>query len=263
MNNNPIGIFDSGIGGLTVFSEIRNKLPNESLIYLGDTKNFPYGNKSQNDIISFSMRITKKLIELHCKAIVIACGTATSQSIDTLTKNFDLPILGIISPTIQYVKNKNISKIGVMATEGTIRSNAWKKCLTSEMPNIQVFNQSCPMLAQIAEEGLIKSDISRKKIKEYVNIFIENNITDIILGCTHYPLYREIIQEEMPYKVNLINTGISVANELSYLLKNSNLENSNFNSCYEKFFITKPESSFKNIAKNILKKNVELNFLDF
>ena len=126
MDKRAIGIFDSGVGGLTVFSEIRKNMPNENIIYLGDTKNFPYGNRSKEEIIEFAIENTKTLINKGVKVIVIACGTATSQAIDTLKEMFNIPIVGIIEPTVEYIKEKNIKQIGVIATEGTIRSGAWE-----------------------------------------------------------------------------------------------------------------------------------------
>ena len=120
MNKRPIGIFDSGVGGLTVLSEIKKRLPNENFIYLGDTKNFPYGSKSKDQIIEFSIKNAEKLIDLGAKCIVIACGTATSQAIDVLQEKFDIPVIGIIEPTVKYIKQQNATRIGVIATEGTL-----------------------------------------------------------------------------------------------------------------------------------------------
>ena len=128
-----IGIFDSGVGGLTVFSEIRKKMPNENIIYLGDTKNFPYGNRSKEEIIKFAIENTETLINKGVKIIVIACGTATSQAIELLKEKFDIPIIGIIEPTVQYVENQRYQEIGVIATEGTIKSGAWESKLKEKI----------------------------------------------------------------------------------------------------------------------------------
>ena len=251
MNNQPIGIFDSGVGGLTVLAEIRNKLPNENIIYLGDTANFPYGEKNKEDIIKFSRENVKKLLKHNAKIIVIACGTATSQAIDTLKKEFDIPIIGIIEPTVRYVKDKKIKKIGVIATEGTIRSNAWELALKKENSSMQVINKSCPMLATIAEEGRAMSNEGRQVIKEYMKPFKENKIDKIILGCTHYPIYEKLIREELQYDVELINTGTTVANYLDKIIIEQNLQNK-IKKDKEYVYLTKPEPYFKNIAKNIL-----------
>ena len=125
MNEKAIGIFDSGVGGLTVFEEIRKELPKENIIYLGDTKNFPYGNKSKEKIIEFAIKNTEMLINMGAKIIVIACGTATSQAIEVVKEKFDIPVIGIIEPTVEYIKEQKYKNVGVIATEGTIRSGAW------------------------------------------------------------------------------------------------------------------------------------------
>lgn len=261
MNNKAIGIFDSGVGGLTVFKEIRLKLPNENVIYLGDTKNFPYGNKPKEEIIKYAIQNVEILLQKNVKVIVVACGTATSQALDIIKEKFDIPIIGIIDPTVEYIKNQEYKEIGVIATEGTIRSRAWEERLRQEIPNIKVVNKACPMLATIAERGESKSKQGRKVIKEYMKPFKEENINKIILGCTHYPIYEEMIREELEYNVELINTGTTVANYLGKYLKENELENSSEME-EEKIYLTKPEKEFKEIAKNIMNVDVEINQLD-
>ena len=257
MDKRAIGIFDSGVGGLTVFSEIRKNMPNENIIYLGDTKNFPYGNRSKEEIIEFAIENTKILINKGVKIIVIACGTATSQAIDTLTEMFDIPIVGIIDPTVEYIKEKNIKQIGVIATEGTIRSGAWEQNLKNNIRDIEVINKSCPMLATIAEEGRAESKEGRTVIKEYMEPFKHNKIDKIILGCTHYPIYEKIIREELGYPVELINTGETVSKYLKEFLEKNNMQNTNKIGT-EHIYLTKPEKEFRNIAKNIMKVDIEI-----
>ena len=257
MDKKSIGIFDSGVGGLTVLSEIKKKLPKENLIYLGDTKNFPYGSKTKEQIIEFAIHNVEKLIELGSKVIVIACGTATSQAIEVLQEKFEIPIIGIIEPTVKYVKNKNINKIGVIATEGTIRSGAWEKKLKQEIEEIEVINKACPMLATIAEEGRARSEEGKAVIKEYMEPFKKNKIDKIILGCTHYPIYEDLIREELGYSVELINTGVTVSDELKeYLIKNNLLNKKNKNE--DLIYLTREEKEFYNIAKNILDFDIKI-----
>ena len=257
MDKRPIGIFDSGVGGLTVLSEIKKQLPNENIIYLGDTKNFPYGSKTKEQIIQFSIENTEKLISLGAKCIIIACGTATSQAIDVLKAKFDIPIIGIIEPTVKYVKKQNMSRVGVIATEGTIRSGAWEKTLKTQIENIDVINKACPMLATIAEEGRATSEEGRKAIKEYMQPFKEKKIDKIILGCTHYPIYQKLIREELGYPVELINTGTTVSDELLEYLKINNLLNTD-ESIEDIIYLTKPEDEFKKIANNLLDFDIEI-----
>ena len=194
MNKKAIGIFDSGVGGLTVFKEIRQEMPRESIVYLGDTKNFPYGNRKREEIIEFATQNVKTLMQKQVKIIVVACGTATSQALEVLKEKFDIPIIGIIEPTVQYIKSQGYKEIGVIATEGTIKNGAWENKLKEKIPNIKVVNKACPMLATIAEEGKPQSAQGRAVIKEYMKPFKENNIDKIILGCTHFPIYEKIIK---------------------------------------------------------------------
>ena len=257
MDNRAIGIFDSGVGGLTVLAEIRKTLPNENIIYLGDTKNFPYGSKSKEEIIEFSIQNVEILIKKQVKVIIIACGTATSQAIDVLKEKFDIPIIGIIEPTVQYIEKQNYEEVGVIATEGTIRSGAWEQKLKEKMPDIKVTNKACPMLATIAEEGKAQSTEGRKVIKEYMEPFKEKHIDKIILGCTHYPIYEPIIRDELGYEVELINTGVTVSKYLQNYLKENDLEN-NEKIKTENIYLTKPEKEFEKIAKNILNENLDI-----
>lgn len=257
MKERAIGIFDSGVGGLTVFSEIRKNLPNENIIYLGDTKNFPYGNKSKEEIVQFSKENVETLMNKNVKIIVVACGTATSQALEVLQKEYQIPIIGIIEPTVGYIKDRKIKEIGVIATEGTIKNGAWERNLKKEIPDIKVINKACPMLATIAEEGRAKSEEGKKAIKEYMTPFKEAHTEKIILGCTHYPIYDELIKKEIGYDIELINTGVIVAEYLEKYLRDNNLENDLYKK-HEQIFLTKPEEEFKNIAKNIMKIDVKI-----
>ena len=219
MKKRKIGVLDSGVGGLTVLEEIKKVNPNEEYIYLKDTENFPYGDKSKEEIIKITRNNIKKLIEKGAEVIVIACGTATSQALDAVKNEFDVPIIGIIEPTAEFISKLNLKKIGVMATVGTIRSGMWEKALKKENPNIEIINKPCPALAILAEEDKIYSKESIDVIHDYTKIFRENKVDTIILGCTHYPLFNEIIKSEFNYNVDLVNTGIPVAKEVKKLLK--------------------------------------------
>ena len=257
MNKDSIGVFDSGVGGLTVLAEIKKELPNENIVYLGDTAHFPYGDKRKEDIIEYSKENVKTLIEHDAKIIVIACGTATSQAIEVLKKEFDIPIIGIIEPTVQYIKERNINEIGVIATEGTIRSGAWERELKKEIRGIHVINKACPMLATIAEEGRALSYEGRQVIREYMEPFKKNKIDKIILGCTHYPIYEKLIREELEYDVELINTGTTVAKHLKDILLKNNLQNKQAKT-KEDVILTKSEPYFKKIARNILNYEIKI-----
>ncbi len=257
MKEDAIGIFDSGVGGITVLAEIKRKLPNENIVYLGDTKNFPYGPKTKEEIIEYSIENIKQLQKQNVKTIVIACGTATSQALEEVKDKFAIPIIGIIQPTVKYVKEQKIKKIGVIATEGTIKNGAWERELKKEIPEIEVVNKACPMLATIAEEGRANSKEGRNVIREYMEPFKTQKIDKIILGCTHYPIYEQIIRDELGYEVELINTGKTVAKELKEMLEKQNLCNDKMKT-KEKIILTKPEDEFKKIAENIMKTNMKI-----
>ena len=253
MDNRPIGVFDSGIGGLTVLKELRKKLPNEDYIYLGDTKNFPYGEKSTHQIIEFTRNNIKSLIKENVKIVVIACGTATSQALEVVKKEFNIPILGIIEPTVDYIKAMNLKKVGVIATTGTIRNGAWEKKIKEKINYIEVINRACPLLASIAEEGRAKSKESLDAVHRYMQIFKDNNVDTIILGCTHYPIYKKIIKNEFEYEVNLINTGVAVANKMQKYIKEKGIENNKGTEMEPKIILTENVDGFDEKVKKMLK----------
>ena len=262
MDTRPLWVFDSGIGGLTVLKELEETFKEENFIYLGDTLNFPYGDKTKEEIISFSKSNIEYLISKNVKMIIIACGTATSQSLDEMRELFDIPIMGIIEPTVQYVKNMSIRKIGVIATTGTIRSGAWEKSLKKQISDIEVVSNACPLLAGIAEEGKATSKESIEAVHNYMEIFKQNHIDTIILGCTHYPIYDEIIKKEFSYKVNLINTGKAVAQNVKKYLSENKIQNKGVKNP-PKIILSKKETDFDQKAKNILKSAKKLDITNF
>ena len=169
MDNRPIGMFDSGVGGLTVYKEVRKVYPNENIIYLGDTKSFPYGSKSKESIINLTKQGIDFLISKNVKAIIIACGTATSQALDAVKGLYSIPIIGIIESTVEYIaKEHTLHKIGIVATAGTIRSNAWKTNLLKLRSDLEIINRPCPLLAPMAEEGWTNNEIAKLSVKEYM-----------------------------------------------------------------------------------------------
>lgn len=240
-------------GGLTVFSELTKMLPNEDMIYLGDTKQFPYGNKSRDTIIEISKKNIEFLIKNDVKAVVIACGTATSQALDEMNKIFDIPIIGIIEPTVLSLKQEKVHKIGVIATTGTIRSKAWEEKIKNNIENVEVINKACPLLAQMAEEGWTQNEIAKLVISEYVSIFKENPVEKLILGCTHYPLFSKLIKNELGENTQIIDTGKNAAIYLKEYIKQKEMQNGKDNKANYKFYLTDLESNFVLAAENILK----------
>mgnify|MGYP005781708559 CR=1 FL=1 len=250
MDNRPIGIFDSGVGGVTVLKELQKKLPNENYIYIGDTASFPYGSKSKQKIIELSKKRIENLIDMNVKLIVIACGTATSQALEEMKKIFNIPIIGIIKPTINYIKKENIKRIGVIATAGTIRSKGWQNQIEKDIDNVFIKSKACPLLAPLAEEGWTENKIAKLTIHEYLKEM--KDIDALILGCTHYPLFKNIIEEEIGKDIKTINTGEMVAIALEeYIIKNNLRNESNINGNI-KIFLTDLESNFINVARKLL-----------
>lgn len=258
MDNRPIGMFDSGVGGLTVYKEIRAKFPNENIIYLGDTKSFPYGTKSKDSIINLTKHGIDFLISKNVKAIVIACGTATSQALETVKNLYSIPIIGIIEPTAQYIaENFNINTVGIVATSGTIRSNGWATSLLKYRPSLNITNRPCPLLAPMAEEGWTDNDIAKLTVHEYMKGL--HDVDALILGCTHYPLFADIFRAELKPNAEIINTGTIIANNLQLILGDSLLNCSNTAGKSE-IFLTDTECNFISVAKKLLsEKDININ----
>lgn len=252
MDKRPIGMFDSGVGGLTVLKEVIKTNPNEDIVYLGDTKSFPYGNKSKENIIELTKKGIDFLISKNVKCIVIACGTATSQALEEVSKIYKVPIIGIIQPTVDYIKeHKNIRNIGVIATVGTIRSKGWENTIEAQITGARTQNKACPLLAPMAEEGWTDNEIAKLVIKEYLKDF--KNIDSLILGCTHYPLFKNIIEKQLPKNVEIINTGEKTSKSLKKLLYINNIQNDEYNKGDYKIFLTDIETNFINVAEKLLK----------
>ena len=256
MDIRPIGMFDSGIGGLTVLKEFRRILPNEEIIYLGDTNNFPYGSKSRESIIEISRKCVEFLISKNVKMIVIACGTATSQALEILKKEYNIPIIGIIEPTVDYIKNTQVKgkeTIGVIATSGTIKSGAWEKSIKEKIDNVKVINEKAPLLATMAEEGWINNKVAEYTIKEYMKCF--KNVDRLILGCTHYPLFEELIIKELN-NTEIINTGTRVAEYIKKYVNDREIQNDDTNKKFE-IYLTDAQMDFKEIGENLLNDNLD------
>lgn len=253
MDTRPIGMFDSGVGGLTVLKEIKKRNPNENIIYLGDTKRFPYGSKSKETIIELTKKGIEFLLSKNVKAIVIACGTATSQALEEVKEEYDVPIIGIIDSTAKYIKkHKKLRKIGVIATAGTIRSKGWQNKIHSEIPEAIISYKACPLLAPMAEEGWTENEIAKLTVQEYLKGF--EDINCLILGCTHYPLFKKIIREELGEKVEIINTGEKLSKDLEEILKKEQKENTSKEEGDYEIYLTDTETNFVQVASKLLKE---------
>lgn len=249
----PIGIFDSGIGGLTVVKRFLSTLPNENIIYFGDTARVPYGSKSNSTVIEYSLQDTKFLLSKNVKAIVVACNTASSVAIEELRKTFDVPIIGMIGPgskaTIRETANK---KVGVIGTRATIDNHAYSKRIKSLGPTIEVFEKACPLFVPLAEEGWIKKDATYEIAEEYLKELREKKIDTLVLGCTHYPILAEVIQGVIGSTVKLIDSGIASAEVVKDELIKGNLLTHRNTKEFLEFYVSDIPAKFKETAELFL-----------
>lgn len=222
VDNRPIGIFDSGLGGLTAVKSLSESLPNERFVYFGDTARTPYGSKSVGTIRNFSLQITDFLVENDVKMVLIACNTVSATCLKFLQNKYkEIPVLGIITPTVEFVaENMNEeSKIGVIGTNVTIKSKQYERQLKSRVNELQVDSKACPLFVPLIEEGIHEKSIVDNVVKYYLDDFLlKNKISDLILGCTHYPILKGTIEELYPY-LNIVNPSEVIAFKVKELLE--------------------------------------------
>ena len=254
--NAPIGVFDSGVGGLTVAREIMRQIPNERIVYFGDTARVPYGSKSKDNIIKFSRQIIRFLQTENVKAIVIACNTASALALDEMQQEFDLPILGVVKPGAKVAVETTANKrIGLIGTEANIRSGVYTRYIKSLDDEAKVFEKACPLFVPLVEEGWLHDDITLQVASRYLEELKEKDIDTLIMGCTHYPLIRSTIRKVMGDKVNLVNPAYETAIELKNLLERDNLANKcdvDSPSRMYRFYVSDAEEKFKLFANSIL-----------
>ena len=249
----PIGVFDSGLGGLTVIKALREQFPNESIVYLGDTARVPYGNKSRTTVQKYSFEIAEFLLEKKVKAIVVACNTATALALDKLEDRLSVPVMGVIQPGVKAagIKTKK-NRIGVIGTIATIQSCTYEKQLKLINQELNVISQACPLLVPLAEDGWLKEKIVKDILTYYLDPLIKENIDTLILGCTHYPVFSTLMGDIMGADVTLIDSPAEVAIVLFDLLKEKNLlTKKNFLGKLD-CFVTDKTSSFPLIAERFL-----------
>ena len=229
MDNRPIGFFDSGLGGLTSVMELHETLPNEKVIYFGDTARTPYGSKSPETIKEFAEQIVDYLVSKDVKLIIIACNTVTAMALDSLREKYpQVPIYGVIGPVVRKVVNDGGRKVGIIATKATIGSDVYSRKIKELSPATETYSLACPALVPLVEEGFTHTEIMEKTVEFYLDDFVKNNDFDnLILGCTHYPLIAEHIRKLYP-ELTLYNSSAEVVNELKdYLEENDMLAEPN------------------------------------
>ncbi|MDR1558179.1 MAG: glutamate racemase [Clostridiales bacterium] len=257
MDQRPIGVFDSGVGGLTVVSEIIRSLPNEELIYFGDTARVPYGAKTAETVTKFSRQILHFLLSKDVKAIVIACSTASSNSFEALSKEFSLPMIEVISPGVEDCAHVTRNKVvGVIGTEATIRSGRYDELLKEKIPGVQIYSKACPLFVPLAEEGWTHNTITRMTAEIYLQELLDKEIDSLILGCTHYPLLIDCIRDIVG-PVRIINAAESTARKLRAFLANNEMENREHKSKGHRFYVSDNTRKFSRICNLVLRQNYE------
>lgn len=247
----PIGIFDSGVGGITVYKAIREAFPEEDLIYFGDTARVPYGPKSQNTIVDFSLQNARFLLQKDIKILVVACNTSSAVAISQLTGITRIPIIGVIAPGAEMAaQSTSNQRIGVIGTEGTVRSGAYTEAITGLLPQAQVFSRACPLFVPLAEEGWFEHPSTREIVHEYLDFYRDKDIDTLVLGCTHYPLLREVIQDVIGPQVTLVDSAVAITNYLKPLLPGEY----DGTPGTDRFFVSDNEAKFAQIASRILGK---------
>lgn len=255
----PIGVFDSGVGGLTVAHELMRQLPKEELIYVGDTLRCPYGSRPEEEVKQFTFELVQFLLNKNVKMIVIACNTATAFALDDLKEQLDIPIIGVIQPGARAaIKNTKNEQIGIIGTEGTVRSKAYPEALQQINQNLEVTSLACPMFVPMVEKGITEGEQAKLVVEETLRPL--RNTTDIdtlVLGCTHYPLLEHVIQDVMGESVKIISSGEETARETSTILEVENLLYTGTRSPQHAFYTTGDLEVFQKISKSIFKKTVK------
>lgn len=256
MNNHSkeaIGVFDSGLGGLTVVKELIHHLPNERIIYFGDTARVPYGTKSAKTIIRYSREIVRVLLKHKVKMVVVACNTASSLALDVLKKEFDLPVLGVIEPgvrkALEVTRNK---KIGIIATSSTVKSGKYAKKILQLNKNIVVRAQACPLFVPLVEEGWFDHAVTYQVAQQYLKDMKKNKIDTLILGCTHYPLLKGVLHNVMGANVQLVDSAREVALQVKGLLTKTRLLRTRLGPCRHVFIVSDEPRQFQRLAIRFL-----------
>ncbi len=253
-----VALLDSGVGGLTVVKEIFEQLPHENIVYFGDTARMPYGSRSPEEIRNFVYEIIDFLLIQDIKSIVIACNSATAAGLEYYREKVDLPLIGVIDPgvraALQHTRNQ---KIGVIGTRGTIESGAYEKAFERAAPHVEVYSQSCPLFVLIVENGLIDTPEAQKVAEEYLKPLRDQGVDTLILGCTHYPLMADVIQEAVGPQVKLISSAEETAKEVKFILEQENLLHGGGGLPCNRFYVSGPAKPLMEVADKLLGQKIK------
>jgi glutamate racemase len=257
-NNRPIGVFDSGIGGLTVLQEIVRELPEESTIYLGDTARVPYGTRSQETVIRYSLECMRFLIKKNIKLLVIACNTSSAISIWKVRKESPVPVIGVIGPgAMAAIKASAKQKIGVIGTETTIKSRTYLNAIKKIDDNMHIFSVPCPLFVPLVEEGWADGMIATLIAEKYLKTLKNKGIDTLLLGCTHYPLLKDTLSKVMGDGVTLVDSAIETAKKVKRILNKYQMENNGEKKPGREFFVTDSPERFLKVGEKFLGQKIE------
>lgn len=263
-HNSAIGVFDSGLGGLTVAKELMRHLPQEDIIYYGDTARVPYGTKSKEAILRFSKENTRALLRHKVKMVVVACNSSSSYALAILKKTFNIPIVGVIhagaKKAVSVTRN---GRVGVIATAATIHSQEYSKTIHWYDSSIKIFSQACPLFVPLVEEGWFSKKVTQRVAEEYLRCLKKVRVDTLILGCTHYPLIKGVLQAVMGEKVELVDSAKEVALEVKQILGETQTMHTAQQKPRYKFFVTDKPQAFEKIAQNFLGRPVKMRVIDY
>ena len=253
----PIGIFDSGIGGLSVVKEIQRVLPNEEIVYFGDTARLPYGTKSKETIIRFSREISRFLLEFRVKLIVVACHTASSFSLATLRRELDIPVIGVVEPGAEEALSvTRTGRIGVLGTRATVQSGSYVRALQRRDPHVKIFTKVCPLFVPLVEEGHLHDDLAYQVAETYLVPLKRFRVDTVILGCTHYPLLRKVIGDVLGKGTVLVDSSHETAEKVRQVLEERELTTSNGYLPHPRFFVSDEPGRFSKVGGLFLKDRI-------
>lgn len=257
MDNRSIGVFDSGLGGLTAVKELMKELPYENLIYFGDTGRVPYGTRSDETIIKYSRSDVRFLESFQVKMIVIACGTVSSVALPILKKEFDTPILGVVEATAAAaVRRTHNCKIGVIGTPGTIKSGAYERWIKQADPRIETYSRACPLFVPLVENGHFDTQVAYLVAEEYLSELREKGVDTLILGCTHYPHLKQVIRRVMGDGVALIDPGVEIARYLKREFDEKQLHSDTVDAEQYRYFVSDSIEGFEALGSTFLERSI-------
>jgi glutamate racemase len=252
----PIGVFDSGLGGLTVVHAIRSLLPRENLVYLGDSARTPYGTKTADTVRRYAFESCDFLVERGLKALVIACNTVSAVALDEVAQRYDLPVIGVIEPSAaEALRVSRARRIGVIATETTIKSGAYTRALRAGDPDVEIYTRACPLFVPLVEEGWVDNDVAQAAARIYLGTLRRSGIDTLVLGCTHYPLLRGLIGEVMGPRVKLVDSA-PAARVLQAALRRRRVERKTGRGTMS-FFVTEAPERFIKVGERFLGAEVD------